>query len=36
VGIPAGAAVYAALLRLTAPDVVRDLRSRVADARRHG
>jgi Na+/H+ antiporter NhaA len=34
VGIPAGAAVYAALLRLTAPDVVRDLRSRVADARR--
>ena len=36
VGIPAGAAVYAGLLRLTAPDVVRDLRSRVADARRRG
>jgi O-antigen/teichoic acid export membrane protein len=36
VGIPAGAALYAALLRLTAPDVVRDLRWRVADARQRG
>jgi O-antigen/teichoic acid export membrane protein len=34
VGIPTGAAVYAALLRLTAPAVVRDLRWRVAEARR--
>jgi lipopolysaccharide exporter len=36
VGIPVGAAVYAGLLRLTAPDVVRDLRWRVAEARRRG
>jgi O-antigen/teichoic acid export membrane protein len=34
VGIPAGAAVYGALLRLAAPDVVQDLRWRVAAARR--
>jgi O-antigen/teichoic acid export membrane protein len=35
-GIPVGAAVYAALLRLTAPAVVQDLRWRVAEARRRG
>jgi PST family polysaccharide transporter len=36
VGGPVGALTYAALLRVLAPDVVRDLRARLADARRRG